>query len=422
MSTMSFTFFLKHPKSTKETLILFSCYFRLEEKRFIYSTGEKIHPKYWDFKNRQPLLYGRQKFHLAQSIRKQLNRYSGKFEEVQARCKTFSEDFTSKILRDSFNNEFKKVIGGKNIFYMAYEEFMDYKIKNYEWSKNTIVRYNNVKGILKDFEQCREYKLTFNAINLKFLAEFTDYCLKDRNHKNNTYSRNLVLFKSFMYWALENGYTYKEDFKRFKKKEGVVTQQIALSLEDLQKLMDYNFNNKRLEHTRDVFVFACVTGMRYGELRFVDKPTIIGNEIHLKEEKDKEKVTRTIPISELAHFILKKYQYRLPIITNQKQNANIKDVFRIAGYTQEVQKVTTQGKDIIRETMLFYKRVSTHTARRTFITMMKRKGLSDKLIASITGHRDMKTLNQYYQVDDLAKNEAVKEVFKIDFKPLKKVN
>ncbi len=298
MSTMSFTFFLKHPKSKKETLILFSCYFRLEEKRFVFTTGERIHPKYWDFKNRQPILYGRQKFHLAQLIRKQLNRYSDKFEEVQVRCKTFSEDFTSKVLRDSFNNEFKKVIGGKKIFFRAYEEFMDYKIKNYDWSKNTIVRYNNVKGILKDFEQCREYKLTFNSINLKFLVEFTDYCLKDRNHKNNTYSRNLVLFKSFMYWALENGYTYKEDFKKFKKKDGIVTQQIALYLEDLQKLMDYNFHNKRLEYTRDVFVFACVTGMRYGELRFVGKRTIIGNEIHLKEEKDTEKVTRTIPISD----------------------------------------------------------------------------------------------------------------------------
>ena len=70
--------------------------------------------------------------------------------------------------------------------------------------------------------------------------------------------------------------------------------------------------------------------------------------------------------------------------------------------------------------MPFKDRVSSHTARRTFITMMKRKGKSDKLIAEITGHRDMKTLNQYYQVSDEEVKEAVKDTFDIDV-PLKKV-
>ena len=72
--------------------------------------------------------------------------------------------------------------------------------------------------------------------------------------------------------------------------------------------------------------------------------------------------------------------------------------------------------------MFFYERISTHTARRTFITMLKREGKSDKLISKITGHRDLKTLNQYYQVDDEAKKEAVNDTFKIDFQTVKKAN
>ena len=47
--------------------------------------------------------------------------------------------------------------------------------------------------------------------------------------------------------------------------------------------------------------------------------------------------------------------------------------------------------------------------------------ISDKLIASITGHTDMKTLNQYYQVDDDSKKDAVNEVFNLDVQLLKKV-
>jgi integrase len=113
--------------------------------------------------------------------------------------------------------------------------------------------------------------------------------------------------------------------------------------------------------------------------------------------------------------ILEKYDYNLPMIANQKHNNYIKDVFKAAGFTHTVQKVTTRGKEVIREDMSFYKRVSSHTARRTFITMMKREGKSDKLISKITGHRDMKTLNSYYQVDSDEKKEAVDAVFDINF-------
>ena len=52
--------------------------------------------------------------------------------------------------------------------------------------------------------------------------------------------------------------------------------------------------------------------------------------------------------------------------------------------------------------------------------MMKRQGKSGKLIASITGHTDMKTLNAYYQVNDDETKEAMDEVFDIEI-PLRKL-
>ena len=41
---MKQTFFLRKPKGEKETLILFSCYFKSEQKQFVYSTRESIIP------------------------------------------------------------------------------------------------------------------------------------------------------------------------------------------------------------------------------------------------------------------------------------------------------------------------------------------------------------------------------------------
>ncbi|GAA4277700.1 tyrosine-type recombinase/integrase [Aquimarina mytili] len=419
---MTSTFFLKRPKSEKETLIIFSCYFKSEGKKFLYSTGEKIKPINWDQQNKQPILKGKHKTASSSIIKLQLNRYPDAFELIQNRCKAMGEDFTSQILKREFDTIFKKAPTGKNTFYDAFDEFMDYKIKMQEWSPSTIKRYKNIKNILQDFEKQTSYNLTFSNINEVFHADFTDYCMNIRGHINNTYSRNLGLFKTFMFWALKKGYTYNNIFLSFEKKKRVVTKQIALTKIDLQNLMHYDFKNERLKKVRDVFVFSCVTGMRFGELQLFEKEDIVNNSIVLKEEKDTEKESRAIPLNEISLHILRKYDYQLPLIANQKQNEYIKEVFKKAGYTDEVVKTTTKGKENIRVTMPYYERISTHTARRTFITMMKKEGLSDKLIASITGHRDMKTLNQYYQVDDASKVEAVNEVFNMDIGLLKRVN
>lgn len=415
---MKYTFNLKEPKGDKETLILFSCYFKNENKKFVFSTGEKILPENWDFENRFPYLNGKKKSKFVQSIRLQLNRYSDLFLETESLYKRINESLTSKTLKKVFDEEFKKAPSGKNIFFDAYDEFTSEKEKAKEWSVSTIKRYKNIRNILENFEKSRKFKLTFSKIDDFFHREFTSYCMDDLNHINNTYARNLGLFKTFMFWSRKNKFTYNDAFVQFKKVEKVITNQIALTNEDLNKIMQYEFKTDKYEKVRDVFVFSCVTGMRFGELSLIRKSNVTNDFILLKEDKDETKEMREIPLTSISRFILLKYDYKLPLIANQKQNKYIKEVFQEMKYNDKVQKVTTKGKENIKEEMLFYNRISTHTARRTFITMMKRQGKSDKLIASITGHNDMKTLNQYYQVSEPEKKEAMEEVFSIEI-PLK---
>lgn len=417
---MKYTFNLKEPKSESETLILFSCYFKEENRKFVYSTGEKVIPSNWDFENRFVFNSGKNKSKFSESIKKQLNRYSDIFLETESLYKRINEPFTSQVLKKTFDESFKKTVKGKNIFFDAYDQFVEEKKAGKEWSEATIKRYTNIKNILQKFETTKKYKLTFSNINDFFHREFTSYCMDDLGHINNTYARNLGLFKTFMFWARKKKFTFNDSFIEFKKVERVITNQIALTIDDLNKLMKHEFENKKLERVRDVFVFACVTGMRFGELSLITKTNVTDNYIILKEDKDETKEAREIPLTSLSRYILLKYDYKLPLIANQKQNEYIKEVFKELEYNFKVQKVTTKGKENIKEDMFFYDRISTHTARRTFITMMKRQGKSDKLIASITGHNDMKTLNQYYQISEPEKKEAMDEVFSIEI-PLKKI-
>ncbi|CAM3445350.1 Tyr recombinase domain-containing protein [Flavobacterium longum] len=411
---MKYTFYLKEPNAVSETLIMFSCFFKNENRKFVYSTGEKIQPLHWDKQARQPKTNGKHKSKFADAIKMQLNRYSDLLLQTESLYKRINEELTSNILKKVFDEEFKKLAVGRNVFFDAFDEFVLEKVKSKDWSAATEKRYINIRNILMAFQDSKNYPLTFNSINKKFHTDFTSYCMDDLKHINNTYARNLGLFKSFLYWSLDKKYTFNTEFMKFKKVERVVTNQIALTIDDLNKILTHNFESKRLEKVRDVFVFACVTGMRFGELATIKKSNVTTTDIILKEEKEKGKEARKIPLTTISKFLLAKYNYELPLIANQKQNKYLKEVFRELNYSQLVQKVTTRGKENIKEEMFFYDRISTHTARRTFITMMKRQGKSDKLIASITGHSDMKTLNQYYQVDNDEKKEAMDEVFALE--------
>ncbi len=407
---MKHTFYLKDPKAKGKTLIFFRCRFRKEEKRFFYSTGEVIKPKDWNFTIKMP------KGSADSSITYQLNRYTNHFNFTESLCKKTREDFTTKVLRNAFDEEFKKAPTTKNIFFDSFKELIDLRTKTTEWSKATIKRYNNVYKLLERFEKDRKYKLTFNSINDSFHAEFTDYCLNKLGHVNNTYSRNLGFLFTFLHWSIDKGYTYNNSFTKFKRKKHVLSKQIALKIEDLEKLMQHTFESKTLERVRDIFVFQCVTGMRYGELKLFRKHNISNDSITLKEEKDETKEAREIPQTDISRYILSKYNNKLPLLTNQKQNKYIKDVFKEIEYTHNIEKVINRGKDIIREEVIFADRITTHTSRRTFITMMKNKGITNKVIAEITG-QTTKTIDMYYQVDDKDTIKAVEKTFELDFMP-----
>jgi integrase len=225
-----------------------------------------------------------------------------------------------------------------------------------------------------------------------------------------------------MYWSLENGYTYKSEFKEFKNIKKEITDEIALTLEQVTEIFNHDFSkNPRLERVRDLFVFGCVTGMRYSNYSKVRKTDISDNFIKVRDEKNNAK-TLTIPLNDYSSFILKKYDYKLPKITNQKFNEYIKEVIEKVGYKDDIKKTFKIGKEIIETISPFYDRISSHSARRSFITIMKNKKIPDKVIMSYTGHKSLEVFNQYYKPNTDDKVDFMQNVWKMETTPLKKVD
>lgn len=413
---MNYTFKLKEPNAGKETLIYFRSFFSNENKTFIYSTGEKIKPNEWDFENRLPNdLNGRTKTaENHRSMKMQLDRYSSFFTEIVNRYKNINEELTVNLLKQRFDEQFKK-IAIKSDFFRIYQEFLDEKENDYTGnaiSNSTLKRYKCNKTLLEDFEKDYKIKLTLGKFNDKLYNKFLKYCIEEKKHSANTVHRNVGLLKTFLLWALNKKYSYNNDFIAFKKPAKFRTDEIALNYEQVELIYNFDFTtNKRLEKVRDLFVFGCTTGMRFGNYSTISKSDVEGNFIRVIDLKSKSK-NLAIPLNSISKSILEKYDYSLPSITNQKMNEYIKEVFKELKFTDEIKKTMKYGDELVDVKSEFWRRISSHTARRSFITIMKNKRVPDKVIMSYTGHTSLEVFNAYYRPSEEDKVNYMNEVFK----------
>jgi integrase len=413
---MNYTFKLKQPNGTKESLIYFRSFFNNENKNFIYSTGEKIKPSEWDFEGRQPNdLNGRSKrAEIHRSVKMQLDRYSSFFTEIVNRYKNINEELTVDILKQRFDEKFKKITV-KSDFFRIYQEFLDEKENDYTGnsiSNSTLKRYKCNKNLLEDFESNCKVKMSLGKFDDKLYNKFLKYCIEEKKHSANTLHRNVGLLKTFLLWALNKKYTYNNNFIAFKKPAKFTTDEIALNYEQVELIYNYDFSdNKRLERVRDLFVFGCTTGMRFGNYSTISRSDVDGNFIRVIDLKSKSK-NLAIPLNSISKSILEKYDFNLPSITNQKMNEYIKEVFKKLEFTDEIKKTMKYGDELVDQKAEFWTRISSHTARRSFITIMKNKRVPDKVIMSYTGHTSLEVFNAYYRPSEDDKINYMNEVFK----------
>ncbi|HQO64434.1 MAG TPA: tyrosine-type recombinase/integrase, partial [Syntrophorhabdus sp.] len=110
-----------------------------------------------------------------------------------------------------------------------------------------------------------------------------------------------------------------------------------------------------------------------------------------------------------AAAILKKYKNKLPAFSNQKLNLHLKSLAKDAKINQNVAMQRYRGATREDSISPKHKLITTHTARRTFITLSLEKGIRPEVVMAITGHKDYKTFKAYIKItDEVKKNELLK--------------
>ncbi len=300
------------------------------------------------------------------------------------------ELITAGQLRDAYLGK------GSNLM-MVLKIFQDHndqvdKLVGREFAAGTAERYRTARKHVGDYIKL-EYKVNdypVEKIDHKFISGFEFYLKSVRKCSHNSAVKYITNFKKIIRIAFANDWIKKDPFLNWKSRLKIEDREF-LSEEELQKMSEKIFLVERLEQVRDIFLFCCLTGLAYADVKKLTEDDIvlgIDGERWIKTNRTKTKTRSSIPILPTAHIILNKYAHHsyisgnklLPVLSNQKMNAYLKEIGDLCG---------------IKKNLTF------HLARHTFATTITlSNGVPIESVSKMLGHKSLRTTQHYAKILD----------------------
>jgi integrase len=257
-------------------------------------------------------------------------------------------------------------------------------------------------NFLKQFEADFGSKIFFDSINEFFFEELSRYAINERKIKNNYFAKIVAVMKSMLRWSIKKGYSQNRNFEDFRASEHDVDI-VYLTFEELMGLYNHEFENNRLAHVRDFYCMGCFTGLRFSDLSKLHLANISDQHIVISIQKTKTQ-NHAIKLNKYARAILEKYKNTvyepLPTISSQKFNDYIKECCELAGITQNFTAHWFVGVEKKSLTQPKCKFITSHTARKTFITNSLLLGMEPKAIKKIANIKKDAVLDKYMKVTE----------------------
>ena len=226
-----------------------------------------------------------------------------------------------------------------------------------------------------------------NEITNGVIANF--YAELNRKYESTTSAAMMVKLKTIITYALDNGKLKINPFNSIKISKR--TKEVEyLTLDEIQAIKSKSFNG-RLEKVRDLFLFQCFTGLAYADMAQLTKEDFQfnGDQIFIKKCRVKTGISYLTVLIDEAVEIIRRYNFELPVLSNQKYNSYLKEIADLCGIT---------------------KPMHTHIGRHTFATYMLNKGVSIEVVAKMLGHSNIKQTQHYSKLVDKTVFKAVQNI------------
>jgi len=297
-----------------------------------------------------------------------------------------------------------------NLFLKEYKNEKGFSLRH-----NTVKKYISLCNHLIDYFEDRNIEFSLQRLNRDFFNKFKKYLMWEAELSDNTVAKYIKTLKTFVRYYINKGEINYFELSSIasKEKEGEI---YVLSIKQILHLQNLDIKNEAWANARDVFCFMCWTGQRYSDIEKIKR-----NEIkkhngdyywELITSKTGEKIK--VPLIEYALTILDKYKNDdkpLPVISNQKINEHLKKIGEKADFKESAKVILYyDGREDV-SFVPFYEVLTTHVARKSYITNSLILGVSERVVREISGHKDEKSFARYVKLAESYKNKVIQEAF-----------
>lgn len=275
------------------------------------------------------------------------------------------------------NTNFEKMIGIK----YSYGSYKNYK-STLKYLKEFVPIYSGTKDI------------PLEEVNYNFCESYYGYVTTEKTCTTNGANKQIQRLKKIINYAIKQGFLSKNPMATFTLEFKPVNR-VTLTIEELKKLIEFEFQRPTLELVRDIFIFQCFTGLSYADIKSLCLNDIEENLIKMDRAKTGNQFT--VPLLTQALGLIEQYaDYEntskpiFPVLSNQKMNSNLKLIQEIVGIN---------------------KSLTTHIGRHTFATSITlANGVPIETVSKMLGHTKIATTQVYAKVLD---DKIIKDMDKL---------
>ena len=400
---------IKNKKPNKEGKVaLYLCY-NINTTPVTITTDIFVKPDDWDSKTQTV----KSKNPAAVRLNNQLKLQR---EKVDEQIMAYEGHLTADIVRKMLKGEFAQQNDPKKIDFIQYAT--EYNQQRYDLEKLSYSTYYNGDRYIKKFqrflsEQTGEGIIYLTDLTIDLIEKYKTYCIKRGNTKEGINKMLTPLIKAAMY-ATDNDLLSAKvsaqikqsyfDLKERQYRSEVEDSEVRyLTEEQMQQFVDL-YSKVKFNRTReimDMFLFAFhACGLRVSDIVTLEWSHIDWEQHELSKNLVKGKVPHTIPLTDAAMDILKRWQ---------EKNLNKRFVFSLLDSTFDTSDAALLDKKIKSKNRILQTtlnevgnkiglpfNLTMHIARHTFAVLALNRGVTIHMISRLLGHSSIITTEKVY--------------------------
>lgn len=381
----------------------------VNRRRIRVYTRLRVEPKYWDRQNYRCRPSGNMNLRERQrlnGINEQIDQIVRAICEADGRLAARGEYLTAAIVRKAVlecREHERRLQDPIACLRRLAEDYEKQVNRNGQRGiGSTKVTYLTALRRLEEYNRQRANPIrSFEEFNRKFFEEFTNflygrtYGKNGKHYTRNTVVNTLKVIKNMLHRAYDGELTTNDYFHKVQTTlPADASDAVYLQEKEIRRLAAVSTENDQEREVRDMFVIACYTALRISDIQQLKNADIRRGVISLYQKKTKDLVE--IPIlKEIAALVEHYQQVGFPVIDRMKANRIIRTLAARCHIDEVIRYKEQRGGETTITSKPKYDMISFHTARRSCITNLYKRGYPANYVMTLSGHKSIQAFQRY---------------------------